>query len=377
MPRLMRDPHDDAFYVVNPGMHKSGQLQQGNITKMTADGDILWEYPGVIAWRDAFTLGPPANGDIYGPWGLPSMRGDFFAVSTFRGSSHVLTRDGLYVAEILPDIRYLEFGPGTIKSEIYGGTLAKLEDGRYVISTGDNDARLLEVIGLDTVTPFAGEFEITGDDTKQAEAAFERHLAEQAQAMPLFIARGERSLTDVPKRGEPQAQKVTRSLDAEHTVDLRAAWDDENLYLRYDYVGPEAFVTEHGTVDLAEAGNIVELRLATDKERLQRLLVGRGADGQAKALLHVGEAATATDVSEAVTILDSQYNEKDGRGQIKVGIPLELLDWRPVPGSTVRLDLGYRFGADNGRRSTAQAYWFSRDSEDTTNPAAWGKAVLE
>ena len=357
IPRMMNDPADGTYYVVRPGRRTEGRLQPGTIDKMKPDGTVLWRYPNVIAWRDAWNMGIPPAGHIYGPWGLPTMKGDFLAVGTFRGSCHLLTRDGMYVTTLLPDIRRMRFGPGAIKQEMHGGTLAEWKDGKYLLGCGDNDARVLEVTGLDTIRRFSGKFTINPEDNRRVKRALATHRATRSRAMPLFIARGAKSLQDIPKRGEPQAQKITRVADGEHSFTARMAYDPRKLHVRCEIQSPTKPVTSLPANQLPDGGNVVDIQFKPEGGSALRLLVGQNSAGHPRAaLLKDGEPRS---VNEDVRISEYRYDRGSRRLHFRFAVPLQLLGWQPRPVSMVEMDVGYLFGNQDGTACVKRAYWHS------------------
>ena len=374
MPRMMNDPEDGTFYVVRPGRRRKGRLKPGTIDKIRPDGTVLWRYPNVIAWRDAWNMGIPPAGHIYGPWGLPTMKGDFLAVGTFRGSCHILTRDGQYVTTVLPDIRRMRFAPGAIKQEMHGGTLAEWKDGRYLLACGDNDARVLEVGGLDTVERFTGRFRITEDDHRTVRESLRSHRAARARAMPLFIARGTKSLQDIPRRGEPQAQKIERVVDERRSFTARLARDSDRLHLRCEIQSPSQPVTSVPAERLPEGGNLLDIQIKPDDGSAIRLLVGRTADGQTRAARQ--QDGTVRDVSEAVRISEYRYDRRTNRLQLRCAVPFQLTGWNPQPVSTIRMEVGYLFGNADGTECLARAYRHN-GSRPAVVTGDWEEAFVE
>jgi hypothetical protein len=81
------------------------------------------------------------------------------------------------------------------------------------------------------------------------------------------------------------------------------------------------------------------------------------------------------------------YQKRAAGFTAEVSIPLDRLGLTLKSGQTLRLDLGYRFGDQNGQRSGGRIYWSNRSplsriiydvpSEIRMEPANWVEVKVE
>ena len=77
----------------------------------------------------------------------------------------------------------------------------------------------------------------------------------------------------------------------------------------------------------------------------------------------------------------------DGGFNAVVALPLAKLGLQPVPGATMRMDLGYIFGNETGNITAVRAYWSNHSfsagvTQDVPHwsrlePAEWGTVGVE
>src|SRR5262249_46678747 len=151
--------------------------------------------------------------------------------STYFGTFHLFTRDGLYVAHLFKDQRLGESGPEVLNTETGCGQLIKMEkSGRYLVLGGDTDGRVTEVLGLDTVQSFQGTHTVTANNVEAVQKAQTDFARLKAQAQRLSIARGRTALS--------VASGVNKIVDAKRGFTARTAYDRQNFYVSYDVETP-------------------------------------------------------------------------------------------------------------------------------------------
>lgn len=387
------DPHDQSLYTVSAG----------GIARWNPDGKLLWNQAKVTGWHGSLNLPPAKPGEIWGVTDPLGVAGEITGVMTYFGPVNLYTRDGLFVAQIMTG---KQGWADRIVCESFYGNLVKLANGRTLLLAGDQDGRVTEVLGLESIQRFEGTYTISEADVKavaDAKADFERM---KATARPLNIVRGKTQLAQAPAVGKQLAQGMS--------FNTRAAYDEKNLYLQYEVEqGAELGNVHPDANTLFKGGNCLDLQLATDSAAADaarktpapgdvRLLVTR-QNGKPMAVLYrpkvkgfAGEATVLTSpvgkevfdvievVSEKITL---EYRPRAGGFTAVVTVPLALLEWQPKAGSTVKMDVGYIFGVKSGNLAEKRAYWHN-DSftanvvndiphESRLEPAEWGTATIE
>ena len=395
-----RDP-DGSMYTV---FCKNGPA----FAKWTVDGTLLWGLMDVPPWRDALSRPPLQPGKVWGPFMPLGVAGDYTGTGTYFGPFQILTRDGLCVAMVFRDGRLGGgLGPDIIACEAFAGQLVKPEGmDRYFILAGDQDGRITEVLGLDTVRRLpGGTYAITEEDAGRAAAALQQYLAQKARAQRLVIVRGRKALA--------ASEPVTKLIDADRSFAVRAAYDDANLYVSFDVRSPHELVNAITEPKLIfKGGNLLDIQMATDPaadaNRTRpapgdvRILVSR-REGEAVAVLFRPKARafqgeptvltspTGTEAFDAIETRGEIGLEYAGKGAdafvAVVTIPLQVLGWTPQPGRTVKMDVGYIFGNATGTRAMRRSYWtnnsFSANvlndvpNESRLEPRQWGEAEVE
>ena len=367
------------------------------------DRKLLWHYP-VKSWRAVLNMPVSKPGQVWGITSGMGTAGDFTAVATYFGPFHILTRDGIYVATVFKDARLGETGPDVINAEAFSGQFVKLErSGRYLILAGDTDGRVTEVRGLDSVKRFAGTCTITADDVKKVSAALAEYGQRKARAQKLTIVRGRPAL--------PLAAGVSKVIDDKRAFTVRAAYDEQSLYLDYSVESPFDLVNSiPDPQTIFKGGNLLDIQLAADPaadpKRAKpapgdvRILVTRQNEkpvaiiyrpkikdfkGQAIVL----KSPTGQESFDAIEAgkIGLEYARTPAGFRAVVTVPLDVLGWKPQAGATVKMDLGYLFGNSTGNQCAQRSYWANASptsgiigdvpSESRLEPSHWGTAGVE
>ncbi len=420
---LTYDDSDGAVYTLSPG-------REPGFARWTRDGKLVWGYGGVIDWNKALSLPMVTPGKLWGLTMPLGVAGDFTGAATYFGPYHIFTRDGIYVGMVMRDGRSGGLGPDITASEVVTGQLVKPEGlggtgvppvsstgqrpvppDRYFLLAGDQDGRVTEILGLDSVKRLpGGTYTHTEAFAKAAADALAEYEQAKAKSQRLDIVRGRPAL-DV-------AKGVNKTTDAARAFTARAAYDEKNLYVAFDVTSPSELV--NGITDpriLFKGGNLLDIQLATDpaadpKRKTPapgdvRILITRvggaslprekpfaviyrpkvkGFAGQPIVLTSPTgkESFDAIESSDAVKL---DYRKEPGGFKAVATIPLELLGFLPKPGASVRMDLGYIFGNAAGTQAALRSYWTNNSfSANVTNdipnesrlePAEWGTAMVE
>jgi len=396
---LVLDPDGKTVYTLSPG-------RDPGWAAWTIDHELVWGYDNIIPWPQALNLPVVSPGKLWGLTMPLGVAGDFTGAATYFGPYHIFTRDGLYVAMVMRDGRTGGLGPDITASETITGQLVK-PDGmdRYFLLAGDQDGRITEILGLDTVRRLpGGRWTLTPDDAKKAAEALAEYEKMKARAQKLVIARG-RAALDL-------AGPVGKVVDEQRAFSVRAAYDTDNLYLAYEVKTPYELVNTFPDNRLIfKGGNLLDIQMATDPSADPqrktpapgdvRLLVSR-RDGKPIAVIYrpkvkgfKGEPIVLTsptgresfDVIEEVADIGLTYQKTATGFKAVVTVPLSVLGWRPRPNTMVKMDVGYIFGNRPGNQAALRSYWVNNSfsanvtydvpNESRLEPAEWGTAAVE
>ena len=386
---LWLDDQDDTVYTLDPGA-------DDGFAHWTHDGKPLWTFRGVMDWHAAINLPPVGPGKFWGPTMPLGVAGEFTGLAIYFGPFQLVTRDGLFVGMIMHDGRTLGNPPHErINCENIAGQLLYIPASkRYFLLAGDQDGRINEILGLNSVKRLTGgAYTLSAADVKtaaDAQAEFQR-LKQKAQ--PLFIVRGKGSLDS--------ASRVSKHLDDGRGFEAKVAYDEKNLYVGYEVDSPSELV--NGITDphlIFKGGNLLDVQLRTDAGD-QRLLITRQGDKPVAVLFRpkvkgfagqpiVLTSPTGQESFDAIDVLpkvDLVYAKTAAGFKAVATIPLDAIGWKPVPGASVKIDLGYIFGNPTGMQANLRSYWSNHGfssgivndipNESRLEPKEWGAATVE
>jgi hypothetical protein len=400
------DPADGSLYGFSdnpPDGPKAicfARFQQG--------GKMLWAYRGGMAWFQGGLSQPPQQpGKIVGQTVLLGTAGDYCGFATYFGVHHLYTRDGICVGTVFRDPRTGgDLGADVIACENGNGQLVKPKGmNRYFALGGDQDGRITEVFGLDTVKRLpGGTLTITPADSKQVIDAFAAYQAKLARGQRLVIVRGRKALE--------LAQPVTKTINASQSFQARTAYDEKNLYVLFEVTSPAPMV--NGMTDphlLFKGGNCLDIQFATDPNADSkrekpvigdlRLLISRKNDKPVAVLYRPKlkdfkgqpvvfrtanvESFDSIDSTDRVALEYQQLTS--GSFKAVATVPLAILGWQPQPRTKVQIDVGYIFGNNEGTKAMVRSYWSNNGfsagvlndvpNESKLVPKEWGMAEVE
>jgi hypothetical protein len=376
------------------------------INYWTKDGQLVWRYRVGCRWHDMYEFPIPKAGVLYGCTKNLGITDDITGYSCYFGQCQLLTTDGVPIGTVMKDGRSGEVGPETIQCEWFTGQLVKLKDGRWFLLGGDQDGRVLQVFGLDTIQRFAGKLTITPEESKAAGEALAEWSSLKAKSQSLVLAR----CPDKPNWPDIRGVKV--DVDANRNFTARAAYNAESLIVRFEVNSPFELVNSTPEIQMIfKGGNLLDLQVATDpaadpkREKPApgdlRVLVSR-RDGNPVAVVYrpkvdgfTGQPATFTsptgkEVFDSIEVWDNvklDYEKTATGFNATVTIPLAKLGLTPKPGTTLKMDVGYIFGNETGNTTATRAYWSNHSfsskvtqdvpSESRLEPKEWGEAVVE
>ena len=285
---------------------------------------------------------------------------------------------------------------------------AAQRDEQDLLLAGDQDCRVSEVIGLDTVKDLpGGVYHHTPELAAQAAKAWADYQAQIAGAQPFVLARG-----GAP--GLAVADPVGKSIDEKHAFQVQASYDADNLYFHYTVTSPSPLLNAIvNPQTIFKGGNLLDIQLAADPaadaKRTKpvpgdvRLLISR-RDGKPWAVLMRPKVAGFTGQPIKLASPRQQrrvrrHRRHRPRGTARLSPDRRRLHrhrrgaarpagaYRLKPGDACRLDVGYIFGNAGGTGTALRAYWHNNSFtanvvndipfESRLEPAEWGEARVE
>jgi hypothetical protein len=376
------------------------------ITSWSRDGKLQWRYRLGCRWYDMYEFPIPKPGELFGCMRNMGITDGITGFSCYFGQAQLITTDGVVIGTIMKDNRSGDTGPDQIQCEWFTGQLVKLKDGRWFILGGDQDGRILEVTGLNTIRRFEGRLTIAPEESRAATAALAEWSAQKAKGQSLVLSR----CPDKPDWPNFRAIKI--DIDQGRGFTVKAAYNAADLVLRYEVRSPFEMVNSTPEQNmLFKGGNLLDVQLATgaaaDPQRQKpvpgdiRVLVTR-RDGRARAVVYrpklagfqgqptVFTSPTGQESIDQIEFWDDiklEYEKTDTGFNAVVYLPLARLGLKPVPGTLQKMDVGYIFGNQTGNTTATRAYWSNHSfssgvTQDVPNearlePAQWGSATVE
>ncbi len=386
-----------------------GWRDGADLARYRPDGTRLWLYPGLLTWRAAINVGSPGPGTLWGATCPVGVVGRYTGLVSYFGTVDLVRDDGLFVAQLFEHGAKGNNGPQIFYVEFLAGQMVQPKGtNKLYVLAGDQDCRVSEVSGLDTVTDLpGGTYAHTSALAAQAASAWAAYQAQLASGQQFVLARG-----GAP--GLACADPVGKSLDETHAFQVQAAYDATNLYFRYTVTSPTPLV--NAIVDpttLFKGGNLLDIQLganpAADPQRTKpvegdlRLLISQ-RDGKPWAVVMRPKVAGFTgprikltspmglEEFDTITVTDRielrNYAKTATGFTVLAVVPRDVLGMMAVtPGDAVRLDVGYVFGNAGGTSAAVRAYWHNNSftanvvndipHESRLEPAEWGLARVE
>ncbi len=371
------------------------------------DGKMQWRYRVGSRWYDMYEFPIPKAGELWGCTKNLGVTDGITGYSCYFGQCQLLTTDGVPIGTVMTDGRAGITGADNIQCEWFTGQLVKLKNDRWYLLGGDQDGRMLEILGMNSLKRFAGKLTITEEESKAAGDALAVWSAQKAKAQSLVLAR---SGNDTPDW--TNLHGITLDVDIKRGFTVKAAYTATDLLVRYEVRSPFELVNSTPEINmLFKGGNLLDIQLATDPNADPkrdkpvpgdlRVLVSR-RDGKPVAVIYRTKVAdlksepvvftspTGKEVIDRIVVWDDvklTYEKFDGGFNATVSLPLGKLGLTPKPGTTQRLDVGYIFGNETGNTTATRVYWSNHSfssgvTQDVPNearlePAQWGEAVVE
>ena len=372
-------------------------VQDGTLARYGRDGQPLWSYRGIADWRGSLNLGVTGPGKLWGMTQCMGKGGDFLVFQTYFGPNHVFRADGMYVGALLKDGRLMiNRGQDEGQPEGQGGYFGKLNiDGqqRYFAIGGGQDARVWEVVGLDTIKDLPG-----GTYVQTPELAAKAETAQREYRMAIAAAN-----RIVIGKNLASARAVEKELENGPAFKAKVARDDRSLLVEYDVTSPTPLVNAVPDPKLLfKGGNCLDIQLENSLGEPVRVLVTQ-YQGKPFATAYfpkvkdfkgeptVFNSPTGKESFDEILFLDTLALtvEKTSKGfRAQATLPLAALRLDLKPGQKFKMDLGYIFGNAQGvGKAVRRAYIFNNSfsanviddipNESRLEPKEWGEATVE
>ncbi|MGE9297282.1 MAG: FlgD immunoglobulin-like domain containing protein [Puniceicoccales bacterium] len=397
-----------------------------NTTPMTAispEGETLWTYPNNWVGVHGSHKAPlPSVGELQGALFFSGMaplddESDVFLLNGNHGRAFVMSSDGLYIDEMFPDVRMMTDpfagGIGILGGECFGGAFGKSEKtGKYYFQGGGIAYRIYEVAGLSETVRDQGELQVTASQVEAAERAKARRVAEESLDKVALIPTTTNAFEIDGRDGEwPETLTAEWSSDGKFPVKVRAAYDDENLYLYYVVEDSSPWVNQGNDWQLLfKTGDGVDLQLGADPGAKAnrndpvpgdiRLFIAPSSNGNQVVLYrHRSPGAAEGDGvvfqspwrSEKVDIVRRIDSAKVGvqkysrRYEVEAAIPLAELGLSSINGQALTGDFGVVYGDAEGKVNIFRNYWSNQATglvndvpgEIMLNPSLWSSITFE
>ena len=370
-----------------------------SLARYDKDGNKLWSYSGIVGWHDALNLGVTGPGKLWGMTQCMGHGGDFLVFQTYFGPNHVFRTDGMYVGALLKDGRLmLNRGQDEGQPEGQGGYFGKLrveagQPERYFLIGGGQDARVWEVLGLDTIKNLpGGTYVHTPDLAAKAELAQREYRMAMAAANRIVIG-----------KDLATAKTVEKELEAGRAFKVKLARDDKNLHVEYEVNSDTPLINAVPDPKLLfKGGNCLDVQLENSRGEPVRVLVTR-YQGKPFAAIYfpkvkdfkgdptVFNSPTGKESFDEIRFLEDivLVTEKTDKGfRARVALPLAALRLELNPGRKLKMDVGYIYGNAQGiGKAVRRAYLYNNSfsanvlddipNESRLEPKEWGEAAVE
>ncbi|MFP4026896.1 MAG: hypothetical protein ACLFWL_03815 [Candidatus Brocadiia bacterium] len=401
------DPEGKRLWGLGRGSRELGRaISQWDL----GSGKMEWAYPHLKTWRAAINEGIPAPGKLIGSTCPLGTAGGYTGVISYFGTANLVrTKDGLFMSQVFEHGARGGYGPNVFYVEFLAGQLLQPRGSdRYYILAGDQDCRINEVLGLDTVKDLGGgKYEYTSEKAGKAAKAWKDYETKIARGQPLAVGRG-------GEDGLGFATSVGKTLDEKRGFKVQVTYDQKNLYFHYEVKSPSPFV--NGTADpkyIFKGGNLLDIQMATDpdadpeREKAApgdiRLLIGR-RDGRTRVVIYRPNVAafkgepiqfkspvdseTFDSIKTTNRVSLKNFRKRKGGFEVIAVVPRQMVGLDKLrPGTTLRMDVGYIFGNAGGTNANQRAYWHNNSfeanvvndvpDESRLEPDQWGEVLVE
>ena len=392
------DPRPDQNGVIH-GLHW--------FTGFDKDGRIIWKFPNYWCGVHGAMTAPMALPGVI--MGVLKYTGVFdlgehsvIAIRGNIGQEFLIRDDGLYLGELFTDQRLapsslpaeqkiagVPVNDITLGGEAFNGWMARQRDGKVRMTYGQQDVRIAEVIGLNTVKDLPAIPVKLSDEQVALAKAFVPRAGEAAPKTTYEVARGGAFAGDV-KFGDDAI--VIRS-GREEVGRAMLRYDDQNLYVAcqvFDTTplvnkgshAPEAFKT--GDSVNFFAGNTRVLLASLGGKPVAVAYRPDGPGDKPYTFKSPVRSSLFKYVSDEPSV---QWQALPGANEYKVlaTIPWSVLAVKPAAGLKFKGDVGILFGDATGAATGQRVQWADKETnvvndtptEAEFSPARWGDFTLK
>ncbi|MGE9290683.1 MAG: FlgD immunoglobulin-like domain containing protein [Puniceicoccales bacterium] len=394
-------------------------LNGSPLTGISSEGEVLWTYPNEWVGVHGSHKAPlPSVGELQGALFFSGMvpldeESDVMFLNGNHGRAFLLTSDGLYLDELFPDVRMAKDpfagGIGILGGECFGGTFGRSEKtGKYYFQGGGICYRIYEIKGLAETVRQEGTLGVSVAQVEAVERNQARIVAENAQEKFTQISPITGSMEiDGFDREWPGEVNVEWTKDKRFPVKVRAAYDEENLYLFYSVRDDSPWRNQGKDLNLLfKTGDGVDLQLQTDPEANPmrhdpvqgdlRLFIAPSSSGDQVVLYR--HRVPGADDSESVVFQSPWRSEKvdvverlssaqvvvkkySDSYTVEAAIPLSALGLADFDGGDLRGDFGVIYGDVDGTINVFRNYWSNQSTglvndvpgEIMLRPSLWSR----
>jgi hypothetical protein len=408
-------------------------INQDPLITVEQSGRVVGGYPNphtsvhgshsAKAARPGYLIGPSSFlGVIQVGDEKKNEAGEIFCLNGNLGENYLFTSDGLFIQSLFKDTRGYAENPSravpgmsmdaiSAGGESFGGNFVRTVEGKTYLTNGATDARVIEVLDLESIRRFSGKVTYTGAQFTEAQALLAQKVAETSAPKIFTIARGTATVDGKPDEWATLLDEAQPAMEVQENPRQRyarilARYDDQNLYLAYRVYAARSAMKNVGQDDrlLFKSGDAVDLMLGADGAKEQpgslRVLM-TFKDGKTPiAVLNVKKAPGAAasekfDFSSpwrtvtfdrVVTSSSVKVASAPTKGGyiVEASIPWSELGLTPKSGLRLKGDVGVLFG-DGGTQTISRQYWSNRATglvNDVPGEAdldfkAWGTFTLE
>jgi hypothetical protein len=409
-------------------------LNQSPLLALNANGKIIGKFPSkhvtvhgshkAMAARPGYLIGPSS---FLGVAELGNEKeggaGEVFYLNGNLGENYLFTYDGLYIQTLFKDtrgvfdtpekaVRGMPMDSTTAGGESFGGNFVRTKDGKFLVTLGGTEARVMELTGLEGIRRLSGKFSYSKEQYAAAQELAKTRAAETSKPKSYRIAKGSAEIdgktADWPEllAKENKAIAIQES-DRKRYGQVEMRYDAENLYVAWKVNAPRSAMKNSGQDFrlLFKTGDVVDLMIGPEKTKA-------GAEGNSRIVLAVMDEkpvavlnqpkapnAPKTESFEFASpwrsfVFDRVVQAAEvkvatgkvpGGFLVEAAIPWELLGIKPVSGLKLAGDVGVLFGNAGGTETIARHYWSNQSTnlvndvpgEAELTPKLWGSFELE
>ena len=428
-PTAFADLGKNAGFVMG-GFDGRVYINQSPLVSIATDGKVLWTYPSdVVSVHGSHNATVARPGYLIGPiliGGVADMGGDIgqlFEMNGNLGEHYIFTADGLFVQSLFKDTRGLfEFPNQAVRGmsmdmttsggEDFGSNFVRTPDGSVYLVNGGTDARVMQLVGLDTIKRFGGTITYTPQQYAAAQQLAAENPGRTAAPHKYAVAKADQppvmngKLSDWPEFADNNGGMVVKDATGQYFGQVAMRYDAQNLYLAYRVRATSDHLRNGGQDPrlLFKTGDCVDLMLKSadaPKDAGGLRLLFSMLDRKPVAILYEKNVPGTAEKDRApfsspwrTIYFDRVHQLADvepkaaaapGGYLVEVAVPWKDLNLEPKPGLKLKGDVGLLFADSGGTLTVSRQYWSNKSTglvndvpgEADLVPAAWGEIDLK